>query len=618
MTDTEYLLFDDKLSASQTETSVVTVERAAYVAVGLLAAGLRFFQLGLRPLNGGEALQALSAFRFVQGTVPVAPAGTVPALFTGNTVAFGLVGASDIAARWLPALAGLILVLLPYGLRHRLGRGGALAASLLLAISPSAVFFSRTLDSAILVAACGLAMVVGLINYLDTRRPAYLYLAAMAMGLGLVAGPDTYTLLLIFGLFALLLFLAERLLGHDTGWSSLVAAWWAFRGEKGLLATTGVVLAASFGLAATTFVLHPAGVGHAADLIGSWAQSFLPDPGGQPFVYPLLLLLRYEPLVLLLGLVEMIWWVASHRSNQQRVAQSGSAFPQTAFLCFWAVAALLVVLASGHRTAGRVLLVLVPLALLAGQGIERAWRWVTRRRLWSHVGVFAAVAVGLFAFFYLQLAAYGLTNNVTTFTIAGLTIYDSTSYLLLAFLALLLLAGLAAVAWIWQGRAVALAGCWLTALIVLGLFQFRAMWGLNFSRASDARELMILETAVPDVRLLVERLEALSLEISGDAHTLALTIDTTTGPIVDWYLRDFDQKHFVEDLSNPPDTAVAVTLAAQDLPIGETFRGQSFPLQAHWLPWGLRGQSLVRWLLFTDGELPVVDREVVLWVASEP
>ena len=51
-------------------------------------------------------------------------------------------------------------------------------------------------------------MVVGLINYLDTRRPAYLYLGAMAMGLGLVAGPDTSTLLLIFGLFALLLFLA--------------------------------------------------------------------------------------------------------------------------------------------------------------------------------------------------------------------------------------------------------------------------------------------------------------------------------------------------------------------------------------------------------------------------
>jgi len=66
------------------------------------------------------------------------------------------------------------------------------------------------------------------------------------------------------------------------------------------------------------------------------------------------------------------------------------------------------------------------------------------------------------------------------------------------------------------------------------------------------------------------------------------------------------------------DTVAAVTLAAQDLPIGETFRGQGFALRTHWLPWGLWGRELVRWLLFTEGSLPVVDQEVVLWVAGGP
>jgi hypothetical protein len=72
----------------------------------------------------------------------------------------------------------------------------------------------------------------------------------------------------------------------------------------------------------------------------------------------------------------------------------------------------------------------------------------------------------------------------------------------------------------------------------------------------------------------------------------------------------------VESLSTPPDTVAAVTLARQELPIGEAYRGQGFPLRAHWLPWGLWGQRLVRWLLFTDANLPTVDQEVVLWVAS--
>ncbi|NIV37543.1 MAG: hypothetical protein GWN58_51435, partial [Anaerolineae bacterium] len=106
---------------------------------------------------------------------------------------------------------GVILVLLPYGLRHRLGRGGALAASFLLAVSPSAVFFSRHLDGAILAAACGLAMVVGLINFVDTRRRGGLYLAAAALGLGLTVGSGIYTILLILLAFGLLLYLQARL-----------------------------------------------------------------------------------------------------------------------------------------------------------------------------------------------------------------------------------------------------------------------------------------------------------------------------------------------------------------------------------------------------------------------
>jgi len=602
--------------------SWLTVERAAYLAVGLLAAGLRFFQLGLRPLNDAEAVQALAAWRFGQGAIEAAPAGTLPALFSGNVLGFTLAGASDISARWLPALAGLVLALLPFGLRHRLGRGGALAASLLLAISPSAVYLSRSLDSAILVAACGLALVVGLIGYLDTRRPGYLYLAAAALGLGLVSGPGIYSLLLIFLAFGLLLFLGERLLGRETGWSSLLVAWWAARGEKGLLAKAGAVLAATFGLVATTLVLHPAGVGHAADLIGAWARGFLPAPGGQPALYPLLLLLRYELLIVALGLVEAGRWIAARGDRRPDGGQGGagapvSLFPHTAFLLFWAALALVLVLVAGQRPPGNILWVVVPLALLAGQGVERAWRWIERRALWPEAGAVGAVALGLGVFFYLWLTAYSLASSAATLSAAGISLFATSTYLLLALLALVLLIALGAAAWMWRGPDLVLAGGWVAAVILLGLFSFKASWGVSVAHAADARELMIGETTVPDVRAFVAELEELSLDKSGDAHTLAFTVDAATGPVVAWYLRAFDRQIVVDDLSTPPETVAAVTLARQDLPIGETFRGQGFPLRAHWLPWGLWGQDLVRWLLFTEGSLPVVDQELVLWVASD-
>jgi uncharacterized protein (TIGR03663 family) len=581
----------------QESVSWLTVERMGYIVVGLLAAALRFAQLGLRPLNAAEAVQALAALRITDGALQAAPPGTIPGLFTGNVVAFTLMGSSDAIARWLPALAGVILVLLPYGLRHRLGRGGALAASFLLAVSPSAVYFSRNLDSAIVVAACGLVMAVGLINFVDTRRPGALYLAAVALGLGLSIGSGIYTILVILIAFALLLYLQDRLGKYSPGWSSLLVAWAALRGEKGLLARTGGVLAATFGLVAMTFVLHPSGIGHAADLVGDWARSFLPESGGQPLIYPLLLLLRYELLIVVLGLVEIGRWLASKRSEQQEPVETGSSFPHTALLVFWALAATFVILVSGHRPAGNVLLVVVPLALLAGQGVERAWRWIRWSHLWLEATVVALTAVGLIIFLYLQIVAYVQSSSATTVSFAGITLFASSTYLILAAVGLLLLIVLG---------------------VLLGLWGFKAMWGLNFAHAGDARELMIVQTTAPDVRLFADRLGALSLDKVGDATTLPITVDAGTGPVVGWYLRDFGQQSVVEDLFTQPGTVAAVSLAAQDLPIGETFRGQSFPLRKHWLPWGLGGKALVRWLLFTEVSLPAVDQEVVLWVMSEP
>ena len=66
------------------EKSLFTVERAAWMGVVLLAAGLRLYQLGLRPAGESEAVQAMAAYRFTQGAEQIAPAGTIPALFTGN------------------------------------------------------------------------------------------------------------------------------------------------------------------------------------------------------------------------------------------------------------------------------------------------------------------------------------------------------------------------------------------------------------------------------------------------------------------------------------------------------------------------------------------------------
>ncbi len=221
---------------------------------------------------------------------------------------------------------------------------------------------------------------------------------------------------------------------------------------------------------------------------------------------------------------------------------------------------------------------------------------------------------------YLWIARATLLADSSTVSILGLTLYTTTGYLLLVLLAALLLLALAAVAWYWRGARLVAAGAWLTAVVLLALFGFRNMWGASFANAADPRELLNLQPTPLEVRRLVTELETLSETRVNDAHALAVTVETQAGPVVAWYLRDFKKQTAVDSLANqpaPPDTPAAVTLAAQDLPIGETFRGQSFPLRANWQPWGLDGRQWLRWFLFSEAQQPVVDQEVVLWAVTQ-
>lgn len=594
----------------------LTVEGAAYGVIGLVAALIRFAQLGLRPLSDVEAVQALAAFRFTEGTLRSAPPGTLPALFTGNVVGFTLFGSGDAVARWLPAVAGVVLVFLPYLLRHRLGRGGSLAASFLLAISPTAVFGSRSADGVGLAATCGLALAACLIRFVDSRQPAWIYAGAAVLGLGLTTSPIFFHFLASLALFGLLLFALDRFGGRSRGWTSLVVATTAVQEDSPLLVQGAAILMASFGLSATTFVLHPAGIGHVADLLGAWVQSFGAELKGNPVVYPLLLLLRYELPSVLLSLVALVWLAARDRNPDASTEYVGSTFPLIAFLTFWAVTMLGLVLVAGHRPAGYTLFVVMPLALLGGWGVSQVASWFAEGVRWRDVTLLAGTALALLVFFYLQVGAYAAASEATTVSVAGITLYARASYLILALVGCLLLIVLAVGVWTWRGADTALGSGWLVLVMVLILGGVQMMWRVNFAQASDPRELMLLTATDPDVRNLVDAIEDLSLQSAGARDNLAFTTDAATGPVVAWYLRHFGEQIVVQDLGTPPETVAAVTLAAQDLPIGESFRGQGFSLRSHWLPWGVWGQDLVRWWLFSEGSQPVLDEEVVLWVAS--
>ncbi|HEY4720263.1 MAG TPA: glycosyltransferase family 39 protein, partial [Anaerolineae bacterium] len=175
----------------------LTIETLLYASVLIGAAALRLVNLDAAPLSTNEAGQALAAFN---GTV--APAGSSPLLYSLNQILCGLFGSSvgDVGVRLGSALIGTALVLLPVLWRKRIGRVGALVASIALAISPMMVFASRSLNGAIVIAACALGALGFGLRYIESRRSMYLTGFTISIGLALLSGAGIITLAIVIGI----------------------------------------------------------------------------------------------------------------------------------------------------------------------------------------------------------------------------------------------------------------------------------------------------------------------------------------------------------------------------------------------------------------------------------
>ena len=120
-------------------------EMVVFLALTLIAGILRFWDLGSRMLHHDESLHAVYSYYYLyigKGYIHD-PMMHGPFLFEMNALVYFLLGATDATARVAPALFGTVLVGLPYFLRDRLGRTGAIVTAALLAISPTILYYSR-------------------------------------------------------------------------------------------------------------------------------------------------------------------------------------------------------------------------------------------------------------------------------------------------------------------------------------------------------------------------------------------------------------------------------------------------------------------------------------------
>ena len=564
------------------------------LAVGLLvvAAVARFYALGRPPLGAAEAARALAVLHFVRGQ-PQDLTPYSPLLTHANLLLFFLFGGSDGVARVVPALTGVLLAVLPFVLlRQRLGAGATLAAGLLIALSPTFLLFSRSVDPAVITAACALVLVVELFAYLEDHAPRHLIWMAGALALGLTAGPGIYTVLLLVLLYVAGGWVLHRLGDERTAWPLFLEAMREAVQQRRALAQAGAVFAAVFVAVATGFLVNFAGVQAALNLLPRWIGTFRTPPD-YPAWYHLGVLLFYEPASLLFGLLGAV--IVLRRGDRL-----GS------FLVFWFLGSLALYTVLGVTEAASVPMVLLPLALLAGMGVAQVFRFGDRITALQAV-IIAAFITPMLVYAGLQVSIYAVSTSQPV----RLWMALGAAVLAIVAVILFLLSGMGAE---WE-RTTILQGLGISLLVLtLGASVHMGAW-LNYRTANPAREVLRRTPTSPDVRQMVRVLETISQDRVGDTVSLPIAVDGRLGPVVPWYLKGFTNVTVLDEIRGPTDTpAIIVPAEEEQPPIGTNYVGQRFRLATDWHPVGLSAVDFIRWYLWREGPT-VPTRDIVLYVA---
>lgn len=601
----------------------LTLEHASYALALAVALALRLAGLAgvtAAPLHPHEAASAWPAWLAASGQSVAHVAPPDAALLSSvQTALFFLLGAHDSLARLLPALAGGALVLLPWLWRDRLGRGAALILAFLLALDPWLLGLSRSGGSSVLSAALGL-LALGALHRLAAPpaargtagdgaglngRGAWPGVAAPALGLLLVSGPQAWGWLGVIALYVLI-----------DGRAALLplAAWrpWA--------AAAGVSL-----LAATAFLWQPAALAQVGGSLGAWLAIFAAGPYGVG--WPWLRLLVDQPFVFVFGLAGLAGLL---RRTLRRRAGRGEWF-----LLAWLAWAALLLLLPG-RTPFALPLLGVPLALLAARALAALAGLRRAQDDWREGALLAGVlaVLGAATLFWFAGLVWGVQWSALPAQVVAL----------LAGVAVLAILGYA----LWMDRRQALLiAAGLSALALLGA-SLSSAWRLAYRADASRPDGFYAVLGHPAARLLAQDVARISAIRTGDPTELAVQVETGPGLAPDaqvgWELRAMRNLTWQAVPAPPGDverTRAPLLVTGPVVEAGWPLRyvGASYTLRTAWLPgeqlpslrdargqeggaqaaWAAAVRPWLRWLIYRDARppaLPPVPEQVVLWAAE--
>ena len=179
-----------------------TWQWTVFFLIFLVALVFRCWGLGDRAFHHDEYLHIQYSWNLANGHgFQHNPLMHGPFQFLLNAVVFDLFWASDVLARVSYAIAGAILVFLPYFLRNYVGMIPSLVISLMLAFSPSLLYFSRFARNDIYMALWTVILFILIWKYLKDNKDRYLFLSSAVLAFLYATKETAYIVTAIFAAF---------------------------------------------------------------------------------------------------------------------------------------------------------------------------------------------------------------------------------------------------------------------------------------------------------------------------------------------------------------------------------------------------------------------------------
>ncbi|MEQ8190886.1 MAG: flippase activity-associated protein Agl23, partial [Candidatus Eremiobacterota bacterium] len=178
-----------------------------------------FYDLGSRAFHHDEGIHAYYSWEIATkgpACYKYDPTYHGTFLYFANAVIYRIWGgflhavATDVNARVVPALFGLILIFLFFALKKFIDPGSVIFIVLLGAISPTLTYFSRFIRHDIYITVTTLGMIICFLYYWREKKSDYLSYCFALCALSFVTKEDTYIILFIFFSFIFFKCMVEK------------------------------------------------------------------------------------------------------------------------------------------------------------------------------------------------------------------------------------------------------------------------------------------------------------------------------------------------------------------------------------------------------------------------